>query len=244
MNAIRAPVFQIMGEYMRANKLLTALATSTILIAPSVAAAESGPYVGAYGGLNFLNESDLDTGISGVDADADFETGFALGAVAGYTYDADVGRADGLAIRGELDIGYRQNSLDSVGGSATIGGSTLSGSTGDVDGDVSTLSGLANAWVDYKVGRFTPYIGGGIGLANVSVNDVSILGVDAVDDSDTVFAYQLGGGVAYSLTSSASLTLDYRYFATADPEFTDAAGDDFEAEIGSHSILAGVRFGF
>lgn len=229
---------------MRANKLLTALATSAFLLVPGIAAAESGPYVGAYGGLNFLNESDLDTGISGVDADADFDTGFALGAVAGYTYDLEVNRADGLAIRGELDVGYRQNSIDSVGGSATIGGTTLSGSTGNVDGDVSTFSGLANAWVDYTIGRFTPYVGGGIGLASVSVNDVSILGVDAVDDSDTVFAYQLGTGIAYSLTSNASLTLDYRYFATADPEFTDTAGGDFEAEIGSHSVLAGVRFGF
>jgi outer membrane autotransporter protein len=113
-----------------------------------------------------------------------------------------------------------------------------------VDGDISTFSGLANAWVDYRVGRFTPYIGGGIGLANVSANEISIAGTDVVDDSDTVFAYQVGTGVAYSLTQNFSLTLDYRYFATSDPKLTDEAGGDLEAEVSNHSILAGVRYGF
>ena len=214
------------------------------LCVPSVASAANGFYVGGYGGLNFLSDVDTNSVQGNVSTSSEYDTGYALGAVAGYSFDLDQSRADGLALRTELDVGYRENSIDSIDGTGTFGNATLSGRTSNVSGDVSTFSGLANAWVDYRVGRITPYVGGGIGLANVSANGISALGVEAVDDSDTVFAYQLGTGVAYNLTEQFALTLDYSYFATSDPELTDEAGGDFEAEVASHSVMAGVRFGF
>jgi opacity protein-like surface antigen len=59
----------------------------------------------------------------------------------------------------------------------------------------------------------------------------------AVDESDTVFAYQLAGGVAYDLSDKFALTLDYHYLDTAEFE-------DIEADYSAHEVRAGVRYSF
>lgn len=224
---------------------VSTLLASAAILAPSAASADSGFYVGGYGGLNFQNDLDTENQTNGSTTSSDMDTGFVLGAVGGYKYDFNPGADRGFAVRTELDIAYRENGIDSTTVPAGQGGSSLPvGTNNGVSGDVSTFSGLANVWVDYKVGKFTPYIGGGIGLAEVSINDFSNNGTLLVDDSDTVFAYQVGTGVAYALTQSVSLTADYRYFATADAEVSDVGGNTSDVENSSHSVMAGVRYSF
>ena len=74
---------------------------------------------------------------------------------------------------------------------------------------------------------FTPYIGGGIGFANVDLDS----------EDDRVFAYQLGIGVGYAIDEVITLDLGYRYFATSDPEFLGG----IKAEYSSHNLLVGIR---
>ena len=85
---------------------------------------------------------------------------------------------------------------------------------------------------------------GGVGPAIVSINDGNRLGISLVDNDDTVFAYQVGTGMRYRMSSSTALALDYRYFSTLDPGFEDTVGDPFESGYGSHSLRAGVRIAF
>lgn len=123
-------------------------------------------------------------------------------------------------VRTELEFSYRNNDLD-------IGG-----------GDVSTSALMLNAFYDFKNDtRFTPYVGGGIGMARSSVD--SVVG----DDSDHAFAYQLGGGVSYAMTPNFALTADYRWFDTSSFDYT-IAGVSTSEDYSSHEVRAGVRYTF
>lgn len=219
--------------------LAAALAALLATAAPAYAA---GPYVSGTVGATFLQDADNSNSSPLVDVKSSYDPGWAVAAAAGY------GFGNGLRVEGE--IGYRQVSLDKLavrndgGLGAALGLGSLNGVTTNVEGDETALSFMANAWYDVKTGTpFTPYVGGGVGLARVGLNNVSVAGITLVDDEDTAFAYQLGAGVAYALTESVSLTLDYRFFSVVDATFTDVSGS-FGSEFHSHNVMVGARFGF
>ena len=120
----------------------------------------------------------------------------------------------------------------------------MAGLSGEADGDVRVLSAMANAWYDVAVDfPVTPYVGGGIGVANVDA-EASFAGITIVDDDDTVFAYQAGAGAAYPLTETVSIFAGYRFFGTADPGLTAAGGTDFDSAYRTHIVEGGVRLRF
>jgi opacity protein-like surface antigen len=104
---------------------------------------------------------------------------------------------------------------------------------------------MGNAAVDIATQtKFTPYLFAGIGFAQVELNGLGQAGVAVTaNGDDTVFAYQLGLGVGYAATESITLGLEYRYFATSDPEDT-ITGGDIEWEYPTHNILVGIRYSF
>ena len=128
---------------------------------------------------------------------------------------------------------------------------TIQGSPHSLTGDFQALTFKANAFYDIDLGfAWKPYVGGGIGLTKVSV-DVSsgTTGNLLVDDSETVFSYQVGGGVGYEFPlpegRSVTLSLDYRYFDAGSPTFTGAgSGLDFDASISGNYVGVGLRYGF
>ncbi len=138
--------------------------------------------------------------------------------------------------RVEGEITYAESDIDEF----EIGGFSVGGS-----GDVDSLGFMANAFKDFEIGDGWQFnIGGGIGYAIVSINDASIVGIPLADDDDSVFAYQLGTGIGYQMSPATTLSLDYRYFGTLDPEFNDVDGLPFESEYDSHIIRLGVRITF
>ena len=194
-----------------------------IFAMPSVAAAiDLEPYGSLYGGLSLLEDADAGLG----SLEAEFDPGFVVGA----TYGARV--VDAFTARLELDLSYRRHEIEDIG--------NVSGG-----GDVNTFGALGNFWLDFiNTTSFTPYVGGGLGLAYIDLNDVELAGADLVDDEDLVFAWQLGAGVGWEVSSNVTIGLDYRWFATADPEFENTAGSDFDSEYSSHNFMASVRYGF
>lgn len=123
--------------------------------------------------------------------------------------------------------------------------------TQDLSGDISVLTFMGNVYYDFDLGLdWKPYVGGGLGVASISLESKSTAsGRTLADDKDTVFAYQAGGGVGYEFATSAdhaiTVSLDWRYFRTADPTFKGAVtGAEFDAEIGGHEISLGLRYGF
>lgn len=158
-------------------------------------------------------------GITQVEAELD--TGFGIEGALGYTYDR--------ALRGELSLGYRRNTLDGL--SATSPGGAV---TTEVEGDVSTFTVLANAYYDIDLGlEVVPFVGGGVGLAAI------VFELEGADDADVVFAWQLGGGLAYELTANVAATVRYTYLATSDPEF-----EGIDTSYDSHNLLFGLRYRF
>jgi opacity protein-like surface antigen len=64
-----------------------------------------------------------------------------------------------------------------------------------------------------------------------------------VDESDTVFAYQFIGGVAFPVSKQLTIDLNYRYFATTDPSFPHGVGR-LVVEYGGSNLLLGLRYNF
>lgn len=195
-------------------------------LAPAAQAATSAQnansiYAGVFGGVTLVPDIDVTSpaGTSKLESDV----GFGFGGVAGYKW--------AIGLRAEAEISYRQNGSDKLDG---VG----------VGGDASALGFMGNVWYDFDTGTpFIPYIGGGAGIARVSA-DIDIAGIKLVNDTDTVFAWQVGGGVGYEITKGVVLFGDYRYFATADPTFTAEpvlGGVDLDAEYSSHNFMIGVR---
>ncbi len=101
---------------------------------------------------------------------------------------------------------------------------------------------MLNGYYDFSTGsKWEPYIGGGIGGGNVSINSLSVQGMPAVDDDEPVFAYQFKVGVAYEFSQAMDGILGYRFFGTVD----SASAFGFERDNPQvHVIELGVRFRF
>ena len=117
-------------------------------------------------------------------------------------------------------------------------------------GDFSMLAFMANVDYDFDTGsRWVPYVGGGLGVATISVDTETDTGRPTADSSDIVFAYQVGAGLGYEFPleqgRSITVSLDWRYFATQDPTFTGrVTGGQFDVGISGHDIGIGVIYGF
>lgn len=211
---------------MKLRIALPIAALAAILAAPAAIAADPGWYVSGMAGLTFAEDADGTD--SGVPFTTSFNTGFNLGAAGGYAF------PNGLRLEGEL--AYRQTDVDKI----TIGGLAFAGG-----GNANAFSVMGNAFYDFDLGGgWKPYVGGGIGLARVEASKVTIAGFALVDDDDTVFAYQVGGGMGYTLTPQATVFLDYRYFATEDPTFRDVGGATLKTELHTHNVSLGMRYRF
>jgi outer membrane protein OmpA-like peptidoglycan-associated protein len=211
-------------EYGIMKNRFVLLGSALVLALPLAAHAETqGFYIGGAGGADFAVDANASTGAG--HNRVHYDTGPTGSLSVGYGFGAY-----GLgAFRAELEGAYRSNDV--------------SGTTGAFDstggGHARTWSALVNGFYDINTGtRFTPYIGAGIGAANVHA---SLGGV--YSGSDTTLAYQGVGGVAYALTPNLSLTADYRYVATTDASF-NSGGARWNVENANHVVTAGLRWTF
>jgi opacity protein-like surface antigen len=129
--------------------------------------------------------------------------------------------------------------------------------TDDYTADIESWVGLANLYLDLGTWWcITPYIGGGIGFASLSVlgmKDVNVpnFGVAyAGDHTETNFAWAVHAGLAYDVTPGFTVDLSYRYTDLGDARSGDfvsydgtLAGGPLRIEdITSHDLMLGVRW--
>ncbi len=218
----------------------TAWAADLDLAAPPPAAAPGGFYVSAFGGANWLEDTDflIDVGGGPVSVNNDYDTGFLVGGAFGYDFGAFAGGPFGVRLEGELS--YRENDIDVH----SVAGAALAGS----DGDTSAFAGMVNVLFDLHLNSpFTVFAGGGIGAANVDFDGHSATAVGTVlDDDDTRFAYQFIGGVGYEITPAWVIDVQYRYFRVDNVDLTSNAGVavSTDADYESHAVLGGIRWRF
>ncbi len=209
---------------------LAALAFAVFL--PSAAAAQNwsqGVYVEVRGGATFLTDSDIENlaGISDIELDTD--TGWLLGGAVGYALSS--------GLRGEIELGYRENKFDELKGDPGGGSVTV-----DVDGDITAFTTMANGYYDFYLGNFgatgaaanlAPFVGAGVGVAVFDTDG------DLGNEKETAFAYQVIGGLAYAFSPNLGASLSYSFLSAPSAEFN---GTDFDYD--SHNVMVGFRFTF
>lgn len=171
-----------------------------------------------------LNDADVKfTEYGETPAKFTFDNGYGVFVALGHTFEN--------GFRSEVELGYRENDADKFEWKGIYADLF---EDENLSGDFSALSLMANSFYDIKTGSaFTPFVGIGLGFARL----------DADGEKDTVFAYQGSLGISYALTSSTSLDLQYRYFATQDPEFK-VDGEKIESEYSTHNMMLGLRYSF
>ncbi|MEM7739719.1 MAG: OmpA family protein [Pseudomonadota bacterium] len=158
-------------------------------------------------------------------------------------------------LRSEIEIARRGQGIDSL---PTEAGSAIFAAGPDF-GEANVLTGMINVYKDVPLGfsgRVTPYLGGGIGFARVSLDmdnesDVAVLGpsfnsID-LDDSDYVTAVQGMAGVTIDMARNLALALGYRYLQTGEYDMEgafNAATTSLSGEYNAHEFTAGLRYNF
>ena len=207
--------------------------TLSLLAIPATAA--DGWYVSGSAGVAALDESSSKGTITGgsTTGDVDFNFGVGLAGSVGYALEN---------IRLEGEVSYRKNDLDDVTVNTVLVGTSLFTNLGTValSGDVSALAFMANAFYDFNAGEiWTPFLMAGIGAVKIDLDAISVDGVAVTyDESDTVFAYQIGVGIGYNLATKTTVNIQYRFMGTTDPSFDDGTVV-IDGEYRSHSLWVG-----
>jgi opacity protein-like surface antigen len=184
----------------------------------------------------------------------EFDDGMAFSLEGGLRYDSGLrsgielsyGKADvsshmGVTVAGALLI-------DDVDAAVLTGSDVQLGATvGEVvsagQGDLTTLSLFANAYYDFnRDGNFEPYVGAGIGFSDVDIN-FSPSGVGIVNDSDTLFAYQLKLGATLQFNDMWEGYAEYAHRMVGDAEVNvDLFPATLKVENQQGLLSVGVRY--
>lgn len=182
-----------------------------LLTAGLAASVSAGPYVAGNFGLVAVSDATLTS--PAPSGKMSTNPGFGFMAAIGNGFDN---------LRAEVEVAYRSNDLDKVYSTPS-------------SGKITSLSGMGNLLFDLDLSESVrPFLGAGMGLANLDTNDNNLNNAN-----DLVFAYQIIAGLGLPLSHVTTLDLQYRYFATTNPDF-----DGKEVEYQSNNFFAGLRFDF
>lgn len=188
-------------------------------------------YVGTNMQLSYVQDADLEFEGTNI-GDIDFDTEVGLGIALGFRPYYSNSFLDNTRL--ELEYTYRDLPTNQLESAAVIQ---------SLEGALTAQSVMVNAFYDFNTNaKLTPYVGAGIGLANIEMDIDSI----QVADDDTVFAYQAMAGVSYAPSSipRTEFGVGYRYFGTRNPEFQNSRAQSFEHPLDTHNLEFHGRFRF
>jgi opacity protein-like surface antigen len=185
-------------------------------------------YVKGFGGATWPSGFDTTLTEDGTDIalpSFDHDTGYTLGVAVGAAVSPNVSM--------EIEYAYRKADF-----------TVTDRDEGDqANGDTSANAFMFNALYMFDgmgaTGAAQPYIGAGIGAANV---EMSAGGQNF--DTETLFAYQLIGGVDYKLNPNTSLYAEGRWFQTESGKFDGPATESFDGEFETFDVIVGIRYVF
>ncbi len=223
------------------NRFIVACLLSLVLIIPGLARAQNGSpfYISGAGAFSLVQDSEIgskdaptDATLRSADTKLELDSGLGLSAAVGVVLKK--------RFRIEFEYGYKNADATAISLNTPAGANVQF----PVAGDLSIHAFMLNGAFDFRnKSRFTPFLGVGIGLAAVDFDNptftTSGVTIPASSNSNNVFAYQLFGGVGYWISSQVVAFLGYKYFATADPEFTLT-----RATIDAHNFELGIRYYF
>jgi len=151
------------------------------------------------------------------------------------------------AWRVELEYGRQNNDSDSyTTQSPFVATLPQDGST-----DIRRL--MANAYFSFRepVARLRPYLGLGVGRAEVSVVRINAVAAAPtappqrrVDFDETGSAWQAIAGVSWSISPKLDLSAQYRWWDRGDVEGLDLRGERVVIGVASHNLDLGLRYAF
>ena len=204
---------------------------------------------------------------------SEHDTGFKFGAMLGYRLESGL-RLEGEVFMARADVTKITNTNITVTG---VPHPPIEDLPLEVSGAAEQLGVMANLWYDFETidDAWTPYIGGGLGLVRIDQGDlnydtdglaerIATLQLSAADepagrspipegfvptpaDTDTAFAFQIGAGVGYALSETATLQLGYRLQIVNGPEFNgmnQTGTVNTETDLRIHFLEIGIRQAF
>jgi opacity protein-like surface antigen len=162
-------------------------------------------YVSLQGGIKFHEDWDDDWDNEPLTLETD--NGWRFGGAFGYSFSSI------FSIEGEAS--FLHQDFDSFS-------EDCCGNDFELDGDLSIITGMVNIVAGFPVGSVVrPYIGGGVGIAHVSMDDVGPFFGIHIDDDDNSFAAQAFLGLDFMLFDNAAIGGRYRVLHIGDVEFED-----------------------
>lgn len=200
-------------------------ALAGLLLSPAPALAQdagalSGFYVGAFGGITYFSDQEIEQG--GAELEIDYD-------VPGYVFGGQIGYALAINVRIEAEIAYAVADGDvalEVGGVEII----------DANYDFSLLSGTAGIYFDlWPIGSLVPYVGGGLGISRAEneVNDV--------EDTQNAFTAFGEGGLPFSMSPNLSIVPAVRFSWVKTDEDVD---EIFAEDLYNTQLRIGARYTF
>ena len=194
----------------------------------SAHAQDSGNYITL--GLGITETDDTSFQIAPGTVDTEFEDDWNYSAAYGW-------KRDGYRYEVELVVGE-----DDVDSHTLNGGAPQDGATGGIN----LASVMLNGYYDFSTASaFTPYVGGGLGVAMIEAEGFGVAAIpDVLDDDDTVIAYQAMVGIGYDLSDRTNLFAEYRYFGTESADVTTSVSTGSVAtdlDFSSNQFRFGVR---
>ena len=151
-----------------------------------------------------------------------------------------------MPVRAELEYAAYGNSSRHHGFIDRIAGDALSAKH-----TVRFQTLLANVYWDVtEWNGFTPYVGGGIGMAFVKTKvnyDYEGAGEKesgSFSDTDTVFAGQVGLGCSYAFTDNFAADFGYRFLMMGDAEAGNSGINMKSKDLYAHQLTMGLRVTF
>lgn len=203
--------------------------------------------VGVRGALSILNSGSMSRAATPpygpLEATVGYDQGYSLGLMLGY--------ALGNGLRFEAETGYIKNGFQEINVETPgVFAAQLETGKNNLEGDASAKILMMNAYYDINLGGdLVPYIGGGLGAAELS-SEMGSAGDLLVDAADCFVAYQVGAGLGYKISGYSNgpditLSLDYRYLASLKgTRLKQKVTNHFvEGEFGGHYIGGGIRLG-
>ncbi|MGA9377688.1 MAG: P44/Msp2 family outer membrane protein, partial [Phormidium sp.] len=114
-----------------------------------------------------------------------------------------------------------------------------------IGGYFQTFAYMLNAYYDIPLTkRFRPYIGGGLGAATFSAEDIVEVNTPRFSGSNTAFAYQFKAGIGYQVTDNVNVFIGYRLLGISGQDFESGVDRLEGRSFTTNSLQFGARIVF
>jgi opacity protein-like surface antigen len=217
--------------------LLASVALSSMASAADISSSgysDGGLYLFGMGGISMPRTLEASQDVDGTDydhAEITLENGYSLSGGMGYNL--------GNGLRVEAELGTLNFDTDEI--SFPDAGPEY---FADAPGTVDATYAMVSAWYSFDTGSIRPFVGAGVGMIEANMDSGPYFDDKSVDDSDSAFAWQVGGGLEMDLASNLQLVTRYRYVSSSDFTVQDSDNTDVTSSLDAHIIDAGIRLNF